>query len=166
MGKSLTVERLRSVLWYDAERGKWWWLAKTNRRIKAGAEAGCRDVSGRLKISVDGRLYRANRLAWFYMKGEWPAGMVDHADRDLTNDRWENLRDATRSQNCANSKARAGTMCGLKGVGWHGNTGKWMAKITRHGREYYLGLYDTPEAAHAAYAAKATELFGEFARAA
>lgn len=86
---------------------------------------------------------------------------VDHIDGDRTNNRLENLRLATHSQNRRNSRSRSS--CGMKGVSRHRK--RWSAKITIDGKLKHLGIYDTPEEAHAAYCAAAKELHGEFFRA-
>lgn len=98
------------------------------------------------------------------MTGEWPADMIDHKNRDRTDNRWENLREATRSQNNANR--RASSTHGFKGATFNRRQGRWMAQTKVNGKRVYLGYYDTPEEAHAAYVAAAERYFGEFARAA
>jgi hypothetical protein len=90
--------------------------------------------------------------------------MVDHRDLDRTNNRWNNLRRATRSTNAANTRRQRNNTSGFKGVYPHHKTGRWYAQIRKDGRGYYLGSFATPQAAHEAYAAAARELFGEFAR--
>lgn len=94
------------------------------------------------------------------VKGE----IVDHIDRDGLNNRRENLRLATRSENGRNQKCRSDNTSGYKGVHWHKGTRKWIAQIRLNGKAKHLGLFKTPEEAHVAYQEAAKELFGEFAR--
>jgi hypothetical protein len=90
---------------------------------------------------------------------------MDHANGDRGDNRIDNLREATQSQNSANSWRPHKSTTGFKGVSSSGRKTKpWAAHIKQHGKSQFLGRYDTPEAAHAAYAMKAVELFGEFAR--
>lgn len=98
------------------------------------------------------------------MTGDWPANLVDHIDMNKSNNAWSNLRDATKSQNGKNSRAKRTNKFGLKGVCKVGN--RYQAQIGCDGVKHHLGLFGTPEEAHAAYAAAAKELHGEFARAA
>ena len=77
-----------------------------------------------------------------------------------------NLREATDSQNQANSKKRKDNSVGRKGVSYYHPSRCWRAAINHKGRHYYLGQFSSPEAAHGAYAQAAQRLFGEFARAA
>lgn len=90
---------------------------------------------------------------------------VDHRDRDGLNNRRENLRVATRSQNNANAAKRfRATSSRFKGVYWHRGARKWQAHINAEGERVHLGLYLDEEQAALAYDKAAKELFGEFAR--
>jgi hypothetical protein len=93
------------------------------------------------------------------MKGTWPKRDVEHEDGNRTNNSWKNLRLATRTQNGGNAKPRVP----LKGV-TRVRTGKYTAQIQKFKRKIHLGTFDTPAEAHAAYAAKAKQLYGTFAR--
>ncbi len=88
---------------------------------------------------------------------------VDHANGDGLDNRRPNLRRCTRSQNIGNRHAVASKTSPYKGVHFEGCTGRWRAEVQCDGKRYKLGRHDTAEAAHAAYKAKARELFGEFA---
>lgn len=164
---ALTYARLREVLNYDPVTGCFTWLV--NRR--GGARAGCRagyahPEDHRVAIGVDGRLYRAYRLAWFYMTGEWPpvGYEVEHKDTNSLNDSWDNLRLATRSQNAANARRRAKNTTGFKGVTYDPRRKKYAGQIGYGRKTYFLGYHDTPEAAHVAYCREAKRLYGEYAR--
>jgi HNH endonuclease/AP2 domain len=160
----LTVERLRQVLDYDPEIGVFTWRVQPNNRVKAGAVAGTLADRGYRRIKIDDREYLAHRLAWLHHYCEWPPGEIDHKDNNPANNAIANLRVASRSQNCWNSRKRKDNKSGLKGVYWHSPARRWSAQIKIHGRNVYLGSFATPEQAHAAYMAAAEEHFGEFAR--
>lgn len=85
---------------------------------------------------------------------------VDHINRDPSDNRACNLRWVTNSQNCANARTR--NPYGLKGIQKHARCNKYQAHIAINGQTKYIGLYNTPEEAHAAYMAKAIELHGDF----
>lgn len=163
---SLTANRLRDVLHYDAETGVFTRLVDANNRCKAGSKVGTAGTNGYILISVDGKRYKAHRLAWLYVFGEWPVQFIDHINGDAGDNRLANLRQADRSQNGANSRVSRSKAAGYKGAYLEAKTGKWMAQITPHGNRQTIGRFDTAEEAHAAYMAKAREVFGEFARAA
>jgi hypothetical protein len=162
----LTAERLREVLHYWPETGIWTWRVRMGQRGQIGAVAGSINGKGYRQIKIDGCVYRANRLAVFYIKGGWPIDEVDHENLDKADDRWLNLRPATKSQNNANRPAQANNAIGLKGASRAKREKKWRAQIKIDGRVIYLGLFDTPEAAHFAYIIAADKAFGQFARAA
>jgi hypothetical protein len=154
--------RLTEVLHYASDTGNWIWLVRLTNRTKVGARAGTERTDRRRQIRIDGVCYLESRLAWFYMTGKWPPVMVDHKDTDPSNGRWSNLRLATNMQNKWNDGATKRSSTGLKGV--FPSRSKFSARIMADGKDYYLGTHDTPEEAAAAYAAKAHELHGEFAR--
>lgn len=108
--------------------------------------------------------FRAGRLAWFYVTGKWPDVEIDHEDNDGWNQKWENLRLATRSQNQANTRCYQSNQLGQKGVYVWRN--RYRAMIQKDGRRISLGSFGTQAEARGAYAAAAAKLHGEFARAA
>jgi HNH endonuclease/AP2 domain len=110
-------------------------------------------------------VYNEHQLAWFYMTGRWPKPTIDHRDGDSTNNRWNNLRQATASQNNANRRRPRNNTSGYKGVYRGRRPGQWRAQIGKNGRTKYLGTFPTRQAAHAAYVAAARKHYGEFARA-
>ncbi len=164
------LAELKVSLSYDQDTGVFIRLPRADRRASwnrqfAGKEAGTLRRDGYVQISMSGVLYLAHHLAWMYVHGELPPGMeeMDHVNGDRTNNRIRNLRPATIEQNRANSRMQSGKSSGLpKGV--KRIRGKFIAKIYRRGITKHLGTFDTPELAHAAYAAAAVAASGEFAR--
>ena len=134
---------------------------RTGGGVRAGAPAGGRDAHGHMTVSVFGKRYRAARLAFLYITGAWPQEDVDHINGDRADDRWSNLRAATRVQNLANTRARSG----MKGACWVSSKNRWKAQIRAGGKNRHIGYFDTEAEANAAYAAAAQEAHGEFARA-
>lgn len=104
----LTHERLREVLHYDPETGHFTWRGPRRGRGARNPHAGGRREGGYIVICIDGRNHRANRLAWFYVTGEWPRQDVDHGDGDPGNNRWTNLRDVPPAINSQNMKRPTG----------------------------------------------------------
>ena len=173
-----TLEYLRSLLSYDQLTGKFRWLVYRNSRhgICPGDVAGTlkgdgkdgRHDGGYIQIVVDQHQYRAHRLAWWFMTGTPPPKGIDveHKNRDRADNRWENLRLATRSQNNCNAKTRRDNRSGVKGV--HPNArayGKpWFARITMNKRIIHLGFFDTIEEAAEARRLAEIKYHGEFRR--
>jgi hypothetical protein len=155
----VTQERLKELVSYDPDTGKFAWLESKRGRRPISHRKYC-------QIRIDGRPYLIHRLAWIYMHGSIPFGMeVDHKNRDTTDTRIENLRLATSSQNRANRIINNSSKSGLKGA-HSGRRGGYCARITCQGKVHHLGSFQTAEEAHAAYVEAAQRLFGEFARAA
>lgn len=90
--------------------------------------------------------------------------MTDHRDSDGLNNRRSNLRRCNSSQNSANRRKRPGQTSRFKGVAWNKEKEMWSAQIRTAGRTRFLGYFVDEEAAARTYQAKATEIFGEFAR--
>lgn len=153
MKPDITAQRLRDVLSYDPESGNFTWIVKLNPRAPIGRVVST--VSdGYIVVSIDGKLYRAHRLAWLYVYGKWPDNLIDHVNGNRSDNRIENLRDVSKSVNAQNlKKANSDNRTGLLGVGKVTGSDKFMARIHINGRTTYLGCYATPEMAHEAYLA-------------
>lgn len=169
MRETLTHERAWQLLHYEPQTGWFTWKTREQELPASaskfvGKRAGSIHQSGYRIIVLDGRHYRAGRLAWFMMTGSWPQSLVDHKDCDRSNDAWSNLRQATSSENCANTRIRSDNTSGFKGVVWVKPRSKWTAFITVGGRIKRLGYFNDKYAAADAYAVAAKDLFGEFAR--
>jgi hypothetical protein len=162
----LTQERLRHLVLYEPETGLFFYKNRFHSHLNGQRIARAPDGSGYLLINIDGRCYGAHRLAWLYMTGDLPKDTIDHRDLNKLNNRWHNLREATRSQQKANSRKRSDSSSPFKGVSWRPRQRKWQANVTRDGTRHHLGYFRTAEEASAAYEAAATRLFGQFARAA
>jgi hypothetical protein len=147
----LTQQRLKELFAYDPDTGILTRLVSTNRMAKAGTDAGTSDGAGYLRISIDRRRYRAHRLAWLYVHGEFPSAEIDHINRVRSDNRLLNLRAATKSENQQNTTTKVNNISGVKGVHWSKCAKKWQAEICVDGRSTYLGVYANLEAATAAY---------------
>jgi len=146
-------ERLLQLLDYNPETGVF-----TNKERRAnccvvGAAAGSINSKGYRVIKLGQRAYKAHRLAIFYVTGAWPPDQVDHINGVKDDNRYANLRPADQFINQQNKHGPvAGSASGLLGAhrgGWKGR--RWVAEIRRNGVRLYLGVFRTPEEAHAAY---------------
>jgi hypothetical protein len=161
---NLSHDRLLELLAYDAATGLLTWRVQRGYKAKVGSIAGHIRPNGYWNVSIDEVGYKAHRVAWFYVHKKWPEADLDHINGVRIDNRIENLREATRGLNHANRRMQANNQVGFKGVHTHAN-GRFCAQIRKDGKRFHIGLFDTPELANAAYAAKAKELFGDFARA-
>lgn len=163
----LRADRLRQVVNYNRDTGEF------TRRVRGpgrsgpvGSHMGCANSKGYDRIMVDGVSYLSHRLAWLYEYGAWPVAELDHINCNQRDNRIANLREATRAQNCRNTRTPKNNSSGLKGVSFNRNHGLWVASISCDGNQQVVGRFDSKEAAYAAYCAAAVRLHGEFARAA
>jgi HNH endonuclease len=157
----LDAETLRKHLAYDPETGVFVWLRPTGPRAKAGDVAGCQNANGYMGIKIKGVLYVASRLAWLYMTGEWPKAMIDHIDTNRQNDRFANLREATRGQNRRNAGVSRHNRLGVKGC-YQAASGRYRTGIKHESKSIHIGTFDTLAEAVEAYRTKARELHAEF----
>ena len=160
----ITVERLREALRYDPETGLFFWRVRTSRRVNMGKPAGNTDAHGYRRIQIDGRRYKAHRLAWLHVYGDWPSKHIDHINCDKADNRLINLREATPSENQYNRGKQSSNTSGHKGVHWNASARKWQAQIKIGRKNKHLGYFDCKTAAHAVYCDAAAKYHGEFAR--
>lgn len=156
---TLTQARLKELMHYDPETGIFTRLVRTSNTINVGDVAGSISKRGYVQFHLEGEIRLGHQLAWLYVYGVWPTRLIDHEDRDKTNNRIKNLREATRKQNSENSKMRIDNVSGFRGVSYKKSSGKWLAQIQHCGRNIYLGVYNTPEEASSAYETARDTLF-------
>lgn len=158
--KDLTHDRLTDRLHYDPVTGVFTWRV-TLTRVKAGDVAGSINPPWNYRdIKLDQQTYKAHRLAWFYMLGEWPPHEIDHRNRVPDDNSWSNLRPATDAQQSYNTKVRKDSGSGVKGVIIRGD--RFEARIRYNGEQVYLGRYGTMAEAKEVYELEALRLRGEF----
>lgn len=163
--RTLTATELRSILDYDPDTGAFTWRVH-HGRVTKGTPAGSKGRDGRIYIRVNKDRYAAHHLAWLHVKGRWPHPEIDHRDLDHANNRFGNLREATRRQNQQNHGTRRDSTTGIKGVRIVSRPleKRYVAYIVVNGKRKHLGYFVTAAEASAAYAVAARAAFGEFAR--
>jgi len=155
-----SAEYLRDRLDYSPETGELVWKAgRRMRRALIGVPAGSRGAK-HVRVFIDGRPCPAHRVIWKMMTGKDPPSDIDHKDRDGLNNRWSNLRLATRVEAVWNRKLprRRNLPCGVE----PSTGGKWRARIMVNDTRRHLGTFTTAEEAGAAYEKAARTLHGDF----
>ncbi len=148
---------------YNPETGVWTRVLRSGRGLEGTrADLGLGHKYNR--VSIGGRRYYAHILAVKYMTGSWPECDVDHKDVATRNNRWNNLRKATRGQNAANKQKQKDKTSKLKGVFWQAHAKRWRSQICVNKKRMHIGYYKTELEAAQAYAERATFYHGEFAR--
>ena len=164
-----TPQYLRQLLRYEPETGKLFWRERPANLFKpdgyrtpegcaanwnsrwAGKEAFTANIgTGHLHGRIDYKAHLAHRVAWALHYGEWPKGEIDHINHDPADNRVENLRDVTHSENLKNQSLRRNNRSGVTGVKLRQEGGPWIANIKHAGKLIYLGKFDRFEDAVAA----------------
>lgn len=148
------LKRVRELLFYDNKDACLRNKITRNNKALAGARAGCVFTANNGKsyivVMVDGKLYYAHRLIWLMMTGAFPESEIDHIDGSGLNNRINNLRDVTPTENKRNTRKHVNNTSGFTGVYWHKIHQKWCAYITLNGKHKHIGYFATLEAAAAA----------------
>lgn len=152
--RNIPVEDLRKIVRLDAETGKLYWLERPANMFRSQADANKWNTKWPGKPAFDNDLfgykigklfnrpYRAHRIVWALVHGEWPQE-VDHINHKRSDNRPENLRNVTRQLNNKNISANGANTSGRMGVGWSKVSCKWRAYITVSGTQKHIGLFDT-----------------------
>ena len=149
----LTQIKLKNQLHYNPNTGIFTRLIRTTNSVNINDIAGSFDkLDGYVRIMVIGKSFKAHRLAWLYIYGEFPKNEVDHINGIRNDNRLCNLREATNAQNQQNQRnPHSNNKLGYLGVRFHKVTGKYMSEISINGKYKYLGIFISPQEAHDAY---------------
>lgn len=153
----LCQEELKRVLSYCKDTG----IFVSNSSGKQVGYISTKGKNSYVRVKVFEKNYAAHRLAWLYEYGSMPEKpyLIDHIDRNGTNNKISNLRLATNKQNQENRGLGSNNTSGFLGVSWHKQKSMWQAKIKHNGIRIWIGLFDSASEASVAYELKAKELF-------
>ncbi len=137
--EQLTQKRLQELFTYEADTGIF--IRKSTRKPAANIH------NGYVRVGIDYKEYRAHRLAYLYMTGEFPTGIVDHINHCKTDNRWSNLRVVSHQENCKNMSLYKTNHSGSIGVYFHSRDKIWTACIYADGKKKHLGCFSNKDAA-------------------
>lgn len=140
----ITQARLKELLHYNSETGVFTW--KISRQgINVDTMIAGTNHQGYIRIRVDNKCYRAHRLAWLYVHGQFPLDQLDHIDHNRNNNAILNLRPSTLEINNRNASKHKKNSSGVTGVYWHKGNKKWRALIFSTGKLINLGSFDVKD---------------------
>jgi len=116
---------------------------------------------GYVVVLINGKTYKVHRLIFLMHHGYLPE-KIDHIDCNKTNNKIENLRPATHTQNLQNRPKYRNNTSGLKGVSFHKKTSKWQSSIRIAGKQKYLGIFESKEDAYSVYCDACKKNHGSF----
>ena len=134
---------LDDILDYDKDTGIFRWKKKTGAKNRVGYIAGHNMYQGYVGITIEGKIYRAHRLAWIMMLGPLEDNQeIDHKNGIRNDNRLSNLRLSDRRDNSKNCAVRSDNKSGYPGVSFQKSTQKWRARIVVDSKEKFLGSFD------------------------
>lgn len=155
----ITAEFARMALDYNQCTGVFTW--KAGRKF-SGKSAGSINSCGYKRIWIGNREFFAHRLAWLIVTGEWPKDEIDHINGVPGDNRWSNLREASRKQNQQNRRIHKSNRSGYKGVFKNRSGTTWSAQVYSDGKKIHVGCFQTAHEAHEAYKIASENLYREF----
>jgi len=156
--KTVDIAILHDLL--DLNDGMLFWKKRVSTHVYAGDRAGVVLPSGYRQVKINGVCYREHRVIWAMVNGSWPENEIDHINRNRADNRIENLRAATRSQNGTNIPDKKGSSM-YRGVSSKNN--RWRATLSLDGKGFHIGTYDSEADAARAYDEAAIFYKGDFA---
>jgi len=135
----ITQKKLKEILHYDKATG----VFKSKKAIGSITKnqiMGCVGKVGYVIIGINKKTYRAHKLAWLYMYGNYPKSL-DHINHIKSDNRIKNLRVVTQQENCKNQSKPKNNTSGAVGVHWLKENKRWRAYISIDGKRKYLGCY-------------------------
>ncbi len=162
--RSMSINELRKAFSYDPLTGLFSWLISTNRCIHIGDEAGTTKPDGYVYLYLNNLSFLAHRVAWALHYGCWPAVPLDHRNTTKNDNRIDNFRLASVTENNRNRPKQSNNTSGYKGVTFNKAAQKYHAKIMRDKKCISLGYFNDPIEASIAYKNAAKEYHHEFAR--
>lgn len=161
----LTYAELAKILKYEPDTGNLFWLPRTpdmfaDTKFPGGPEAKAKNWNARYagssassnshpmgyaQIGVCGKSYLAHRVIWLLMKKAWPTDQIDHINGNKSDNRFENLREVTNTENSKNKAITKRNKSGVQGVFWLASRKTWIANIGLNSRTKHLGSFKTRE---------------------
>ena len=157
----LTQEYLKTI--FDYKDGHLYWKVTLSNRVQIGRKTGFMNSNGYLQTCINKETYLNHRLIYIWHYGVEPQ-FIDHIDGTRINNKIENLREVTTSQNCKNGKLRKNNKSGVKNVHWYKRDKKWCVDLKVNGKLKNFGKFEDLELAELVANEARKLYYGEYSR--
>lgn len=147
---------------FEYRDGELFWKIKHSRNILIGKKVGSKTKRGYFQLRIDKKFYLIHRVIFLMHYGHLPE-YLDHIDGNPSNNKIENLRAATLTQNQYNKKLNKNNSSGIKGVSWKITLKKWEVRIQIKKIPKIIGYFDDLELAGLVVQEARNKYHGEFA---
>ena len=147
---------------FEYKDGNLYWKMCGKRTDLIGTKAGTLN-GDRWQVTIDKKHYKLHRLIFMMFHGFMP-DEIDHIDNNPLNNRIENLRPASRSEQCCNTSLRIDSTSGIKGVTWDKARNKWIVSINKNKKTVFRGRFDNLELAHLVSLEARNKYHGDYAK--
>ena len=137
----LTLSIAQKLFKYNPTTGILYWRSNRSPTVRCGDIAGTDHCKGYRSVQVNHNNYLVHRLIWLIIKGVWPKNQIDHIDHDRGNNKIDNLREATQTENQRNGCIQKNNTSGFVGVYWSKANKKWRAGICLNNKNMCLGYF-------------------------
>ena len=179
---SIPLSYIKSVIKIDPDSPSGLtWLPRPNtinvwNARFANNHAGCKHTNVKtgyqrwgVSIAYNGKQFRliCSRIIFLLHHGYLTKGKcIDHEDNNALNNKIENLRESTHSQNSRNSKLKKNNTSGIKGLSWKKKIQRWVAEVHANSKKIYIGCFLESEKENAKKAIEEArkKLHGDFGR--
>jgi hypothetical protein len=161
--ESLTQEYLKELFEYKDGELYWKKINPYAHNIKIGSIAGCLEKNSYKRTRIKNKAYLNHRLIFLIFYGYLPK-FIDHIDGNPSNNKIENLREVTHSQNIQNSKKIIRNTSGVKNVNWHKRMNKWVVQLCINGKNKHFGYFDDIKIAELVAQEARNKYYGIYAR--
>jgi hypothetical protein len=142
--------------------GEMYWKNHKYKKLN-GKKVGCLYNTNYIYVKIKNKHYSLHRLIFLYHYGFLPKN-VDHIDCNKSNNKIENLREATRSQNQFNRQLQKNNTSGIKNVSWCKNSNKWKVQLRINNKKKSIGCYHDIKLAELVAIEARNKYHGEFAK--
>ena len=142
----MSITQADVLEFFQYEDGKLFWKKRSANRTVVGSQISFVENTGYIRVRFKGKHYGIHQIIFLMHYGYIPEH-VDHVDGEKLNNKIENLRAATKSENALNKKVRCDSASGIKNVHWYEPLKKWRVAVSINKKRKHIGYFDDLELA-------------------